>query len=518
MFTRHTAKQHILATSTATLLLSLSAGTAMAVHTSPETKTSHTQTQRDNTKKSAYMPQFAASSEVIGSNLMNPTLDEIGSVEDLVIDRRSGRIMFAIVSQGGVMGIGDELRAIDFGALSHIDDHGLRTNLTAEQFERQSRTLEDGWDGFTNTDWMEQIPGFESDDNDDHDMRRAYGSETTDLEGEITHIERVDLKSDECTVVHVEMEDGQTERVILGPSWYIMGLESAPKTGDQIEIEAERTVDGYRAIRTEVDGRSLDLRSKDGKPVWDASSEKPSRYVKLTDLIGESVEINSSTGGEVQDAVLEMKSGRVDFIAFDPNDNLFGLGDTISLVPWSAVRVDHDNTIWSGSTEVMFKRAIAMPDTISDLSKSDAMRAYRVFGAELPEYESRDSSTTTSNSSSFDPWSRNAWLVEQFADGERVNLTGYYRGTDHTKLQDRTARASTIWLEVDGKKHQIVLGPNWYIERQQFTLEDGDKITVNGRKAMVDGEQMIAAWSIDHDKNSWTLWNDTTPVWVGEDD
>lgn len=517
MFTRHTTKQQILATGTATLLLSLSAGTAMAVHTSPDPKTSHTQTQWDQTKQSAFVPQYEASSEVIGSKLMNPTLDEIGSIDDLVIDRRSGRIVFAIVSQGGVMGIGDELRAVDFGALSHIDDHGLRTNLTSEQFERQSRTLEDGWDGFTNTDWMEQIPGFASDDNMRSKKHNAHGHDQTELEGKITRVERVDLKSDECTVIHVQTEDGQTERVILGPSWYIMGLESAPKQGDRIEITAERTSEGYRAVRTEVDGRSIDLRSKDGNPAWDVSSDKPTRYVKLSDLIGKNVEINSTTGGEVQGAVLEMNTGRVDFIMFDPNDNLLGLGDKISLVPWSAIRVDHDSTVWSGSSEVMFERAIEMPDRVSDLTKSDAMRAYKVFGAELPEHESRDA-TTTSHSGSLDPWSRNAWLVEQFADGDRVSMTGYFRGTDHTKLQENTARASTMWLEVDGKKHQIVLGPNWYFERQQFTLEDGDKVTVNGRRAMVDGEKMIAAWSIEHNKNSWTLWNDTTPVWIGEDD
>jgi sporulation protein YlmC with PRC-barrel domain len=47
-----------------------------------------------------------AASRVTGTNVYNKEGKEIGSVQDLMIDKRSGNITYAIISFGGFLGLG----------------------------------------------------------------------------------------------------------------------------------------------------------------------------------------------------------------------------------------------------------------------------------------------------------------------------------------------------------------------------------------------------------------------------
>ncbi len=58
------------------------------------------------------------SDAIIGREIYSAERKEIGEVNDLVVDAHSGRIVFAIVESGGVLGIGDKERAVPFSALS----------------------------------------------------------------------------------------------------------------------------------------------------------------------------------------------------------------------------------------------------------------------------------------------------------------------------------------------------------------------------------------------------------------
>src|SRR5215510_14051938 len=71
---------------------------------------------------------FAADKEVpwnlikgstfIGGNVENPQGQNLGDVKDVVIDRASGRIVYAVVSFGGFLGMGEKLFAVPWGAFS----------------------------------------------------------------------------------------------------------------------------------------------------------------------------------------------------------------------------------------------------------------------------------------------------------------------------------------------------------------------------------------------------------------
>jgi hypothetical protein len=55
-------------------------------------------------------------SKVIGASVVNDANDKIGSIDDLIVTR-DDRIVYAIISVGGFLGIGDKLVAIPFAEL-----------------------------------------------------------------------------------------------------------------------------------------------------------------------------------------------------------------------------------------------------------------------------------------------------------------------------------------------------------------------------------------------------------------
>jgi hypothetical protein len=72
--------------------------------------------------------------KVIGSGIQNEAGDKIGTVDDLIVTR-SDRVMYAILSVGGFLGVGDKLVAVPFTSLQFAPDHTLLTGATKESLK-----------------------------------------------------------------------------------------------------------------------------------------------------------------------------------------------------------------------------------------------------------------------------------------------------------------------------------------------------------------------------------------------
>jgi len=55
--------------------------------------------------------------QVTGTAVYNRTGERLGSVEDVMIDKKSGRIAYAILSFGGFLGIGDRYHPLPWKSL-----------------------------------------------------------------------------------------------------------------------------------------------------------------------------------------------------------------------------------------------------------------------------------------------------------------------------------------------------------------------------------------------------------------
>src|SRR5262245_29348281 len=54
---------------------------------------------------------FDRASELIGKNVQNRSGESLGEINDLAIDLHHGKVPFAVLSFGGVLGVGDKLFA-----------------------------------------------------------------------------------------------------------------------------------------------------------------------------------------------------------------------------------------------------------------------------------------------------------------------------------------------------------------------------------------------------------------------
>lgn len=75
-------------------------------------------------------------SRVIGTSVYNTAGDSIGTIEDVMLDKTSNGIMFAVIGFGGFLGIGEKYHAIPWSALDYnTDKDGYVVPFTKEQLQ-----------------------------------------------------------------------------------------------------------------------------------------------------------------------------------------------------------------------------------------------------------------------------------------------------------------------------------------------------------------------------------------------
>jgi sporulation protein YlmC with PRC-barrel domain len=62
-------------------------------------------------------PNVLSATAVIGDSVVNRAGENLGKIEELMLDLEKGRIAYAVLSFGGFMGMGEKLFAIPFEAL-----------------------------------------------------------------------------------------------------------------------------------------------------------------------------------------------------------------------------------------------------------------------------------------------------------------------------------------------------------------------------------------------------------------
>ena len=74
--------------------------------------------------------------KVLGTSVKDTTGEKIGTVEDVVLDKLSNNIMFAIVSFGGFLGMGEKYHPIPWSALNYDEtENSYVVSFTKEQLQ-----------------------------------------------------------------------------------------------------------------------------------------------------------------------------------------------------------------------------------------------------------------------------------------------------------------------------------------------------------------------------------------------
>lgn len=101
-------------------------------------------------------------SELMGMNIKNSQGEDVGEVEDIVLNVQTGKVNYAAVSYGGFLGIGDDLFAVPFeafkvGKVRGDDEYVLVLDVTKEQLEGAKGFDKDNWPNFADQEFAREL-------------------------------------------------------------------------------------------------------------------------------------------------------------------------------------------------------------------------------------------------------------------------------------------------------------------------------------------------------------------------
>jgi sporulation protein YlmC with PRC-barrel domain len=106
-------------------------------------------------------PTVLAASKIIGDRVRNAAGEDLGKIEDLMVDLERGRIGYAVLSFGGFLGMGDKLFAIPWSALTRRhEDETFMLNVDKEVLERAPGFDKNNWPDMTASSWGSEIHSY----------------------------------------------------------------------------------------------------------------------------------------------------------------------------------------------------------------------------------------------------------------------------------------------------------------------------------------------------------------------
>lgn len=132
-------------------------------------------------------------SKLINTPVMDPKHKEIGRVDDVVVDLRSGRVRYIAVEYPALLGR-DKLFAVPWDRFQLArNKHGgfyLVVNIEEETFERAPGFVRNKWPNFANRRWQEEIDIFYGVYIKPGDVKTRFGTSPDPIK-RIEHLERV---------------------------------------------------------------------------------------------------------------------------------------------------------------------------------------------------------------------------------------------------------------------------------------------------------------------------------------
>lgn len=103
-------------------------------------------------------PVVMAADTLEGDRVVNLDDEYLGKIRDIMIDVPSGRVAYAVLSSGGVLGIGDKLFAIPWSALiMDADRHRFILNVDKERLKAAPGFDKDAWPSMADPQWARSI-------------------------------------------------------------------------------------------------------------------------------------------------------------------------------------------------------------------------------------------------------------------------------------------------------------------------------------------------------------------------
>ena len=241
--------------------------------------------------------------KIVGSKVRTMKGEELGTIEDIVVDIDTGRILYAVMDIGGFLGIGGKLLPIPWRSLAPLPSEGIFfLDITKEKLKDAPAYDRNNLPDMGDMHWGTKVGDFysASREGQTYDYGLNYGpvllypsiaqrdpfAETFDqtsmktVSGEVIKVERVVPKGGNYSEMQIELivfaDTREPIPVYLGPIWFVIGPDRRIpfKSGDRITATGSwitsRTEPFLIATAVTKGDRTLNLRRENGSPVWNA--------------------------------------------------------------------------------------------------------------------------------------------------------------------------------------------------------------------------------------------------------
>jgi sporulation protein YlmC with PRC-barrel domain len=102
-----------------------------------------------------------SATSIVGDDVCNLKEENLGSIQDIMLDTHNGEIKYAVLSSGGFLGMGDRLFAIPWKAL-RLDKENKRFTLDidVERLKKAPGFDEGEWPDMADSTWNSNIESY----------------------------------------------------------------------------------------------------------------------------------------------------------------------------------------------------------------------------------------------------------------------------------------------------------------------------------------------------------------------
>ncbi len=106
-------------------------------------------------------PELMGADTLLGNDVYNNADEDLGDIKEFMIDMATGKVAYAVLSFGGILGMGDKLFAVPWAALK-LDTVNKRFTLdvTKEAMKDAPGFDKDKWPRMADATWAQGLHSF----------------------------------------------------------------------------------------------------------------------------------------------------------------------------------------------------------------------------------------------------------------------------------------------------------------------------------------------------------------------
>ncbi len=106
-------------------------------------------------------PALMGADTLIGNDVYNQKEEDLGDIKEIMLDMRSGKIAYAVLSSGGFLGMGNKLFAVPWNALK-LDTVNKRfvLNVEKDRLKDAPGFDKDAWPDLADPTWAARVHAY----------------------------------------------------------------------------------------------------------------------------------------------------------------------------------------------------------------------------------------------------------------------------------------------------------------------------------------------------------------------